>query len=45
MLSLNFQIFYLNRLLYMLYSSHQLYIIWIMYHDVGGFVSLYFGEV
>ena len=45
MLSLNFQIFYLNRLLYMLYSKHQLYIIWIMYHDVGGIVSPYFDEV
>ena len=45
MLSLNFQIFYLNRLLYMLYSKHQLYIIWIMYHDVGGIVSLYIDEV
>ena len=45
MLSLNVQIFYLNRLLYMLYSKHQLYIIWIMYSDVGGIVSLYFGEV
>ena len=45
MLSLNFQIFYLNRLLYMLYSKHELYIIWIMYHDVCGIVSLYFGEV
>ena len=45
MLSLNFQIFYLNRLLYMLYSKYQLYIIWIMYHDVGGIVSLYIDEV
>ena len=40
-------LFYLNCLLYMLYSKHQLYIIWItgMYHDVGGIVSLYFDEV
>ena len=29
----------------MLYSKHQFYIIWIMYHDVGGIVSLYIDEV
>ena len=45
MLSLSFQNFYLNRLLYMLYSKHQIYIILIMYHDVGGIVSLYMDEV
>ena len=29
----------------MLYSKHQLYIIWIMYHDVGDIVSFYIDKV